>query len=564
MATDYYDSAPTDFAAEPGAALMQELQEIQERYYQLHHDHELLRSSFDTMMADFADLEDKYKTERERSQNFHKQQRALEADVLQLRTEREQLQQEADTHERAALDATTQLNLKNITITELTEQVSTLQQRLQTDRRASIASVSGQSPHSHGAGPSANPMDAVRRLREQRKQASAEATRQASIESETARLQGEASAAAAAAAEAAAAVMERETTIALLREQVRHLQDRLEEETERASAAHARMADLATPTQSEPPASLFDELQGSVAEDTHGRVAALEAELATAKEQAQRVADLEAQLESVQDENEELADRIHALLAEADAQQVLLEQQQSLATRAEHVAKTLRAQLADMTAKYKQALSDAVAAEKDWEQVHEDRERSKRENTLLRRENVELRLGPRRQLPSIPVRADGTRQPPKPALTPDVRSAVAAPPRPAVPHADPGLPAAVLRAGAAGPSVSQAAGTVQAAGAAGRRLSEQPGPAGWPGPGPTGPPRGALPAKSMSSSAMMPAGLPPGPPLNEAATAGFRRSSTVTGASLARPARLLPATPAAPAAPAEDRRDGFFGMFRRK
>eukprot|EP00048_Salpingoeca_helianthica_P011003 m.157957 g.157957 ORF g.157957 m.157957 type:complete len:99 (+) comp15168_c4_seq24:677-973(+) len=37
---------------------------------------------------------------------------------------------------------------------------------------------------------------------------------------------GEASAAAAAAAEAAAAVMERETTIALLREQVRHLQDR--------------------------------------------------------------------------------------------------------------------------------------------------------------------------------------------------------------------------------------------------------------------------------------------------------------------------------------------------
>eukprot|EP00048_Salpingoeca_helianthica_P011012 m.158268 g.158268 ORF g.158268 m.158268 type:complete len:562 (+) comp15168_c4_seq60:50-1735(+) len=561
MATDYYDSSPTDFAAEPGAALMQELQEIQERYYQLHHDHELLRSSFDTMMADFADLEDKYKTERERSQNFHKQQRALEADVLQLRTEREQLQQEADTHERAALDATTQLNIKNITITELTEQVSTLQQRLQTDRRASIASVSGQSPHSHGAGPSANPMDAVRRLREQRKQASAEATRQASIESETARLQGEASAAAAAAAEAAAAVMERETTIALLREQVRHLQDRLEEETERASAAHARMADLATPTQSEPPASLFDELQGSVAEDTHGRVVALEAELATAKEQAQRVADLEAQLESVQDENEELADRIHALLAEADAQQVLLEQQQSLATRAEHVAKTLRAQLADMTAKYKQALSDAVAAEKDWEQVHEDRERSKRENTLLRRENVELRLGPRRQLPSIPVRADGTRQPPKPALTPDVRSAVAAPPRPAVPHADPGLPAAVLRAGAAGPSVSQAAGTVQAAGAAGRRLSEQPGPAGWPGPGPTGPPRGALPAKSMSSSAMMPAGLPPGPPLNEAATAGFRRSSTVTGASLARPARLLPATPAAPA---EDRRDGFFGMFRRK
>eukprot|EP00048_Salpingoeca_helianthica_P011000 m.157874 g.157874 ORF g.157874 m.157874 type:complete len:403 (+) comp15168_c4_seq15:652-1860(+) len=328
-----------------------------------------------------------------------------------------------------------------------------------------------------------------------------------------------------------------------------------------ALTRQARMADLATPTQSEPPASLFDELQGSVAEDTHGRVVALEAELATAKEQAQRVADLEAQLESVQDENEELADRIHALLAEADAQQVLLEQQQSLATRAEHVAKTLRAQLADMTAKYKQALSDAVAAEKDWEQVHEDRERSKRENTLLRRENVELRLGPRRQLPSIPVRADGTRQPPKPALTPDVRSAVAAPPRPAVPHADPGLPAAVLRAGAAGPSVSQAAGTVQAAGAAGRRLSEQPGPAGWPGPGPTGPPRGALPAKSMSSSAMMPAGLPPGPPLNEAATAGFRRSSTVTGASLARPARLLPATPAAPA---EDRRDGFFGMFRRK
>eukprot|EP00048_Salpingoeca_helianthica_P011008 m.157785 g.157785 ORF g.157785 m.157785 type:complete len:320 (+) comp15168_c4_seq5:50-1009(+) len=312
MATDYYDSSPTDFAAEPGAALMQELQEIQERYYQLHHDHELLRSSFDTMMADFADLEDKYKTERERSQNFHKQQRALEADVLQLRTEREQLQQEADTHERAALDATTQLNIKNITITELTEQVSTLQQRLQTDRRASIASVSGQSPHSHGAGPSANPMDAVRRLREQRKQASAEATRQASIESETARLQGEASAAAAAAAEAAAAVMERETTIALLREQVRHLQDRLEEETERASAAHARMADLATPTQSEPPASLFDELQGesplfaatpkhfclpstpsptpgSVAEDTHGRVVALEAELATAKEQVRVV-----------------------------------------------------------------------------------------------------------------------------------------------------------------------------------------------------------------------------------------------------------------------------------
>eukprot|EP00048_Salpingoeca_helianthica_P011002 m.157934 g.157934 ORF g.157934 m.157934 type:complete len:161 (+) comp15168_c4_seq21:652-1134(+) len=79
-----------------------------------------------------------------------------------------------------------------------------------------------------------------------------------------------------------------------------------------ALTRQARMADLATPTQSEPPASLFDELQGesplfaatpkhfclpstpsptpgSVAEDTHGRVVALEAELATAKEQVRVV-----------------------------------------------------------------------------------------------------------------------------------------------------------------------------------------------------------------------------------------------------------------------------------
>jgi hypothetical protein len=72
MATDVFDSSPTESTCDArSGAVAEELHEIQERYYQLHHDHELLRSSFDSMMADFADLEEKYKVERERSQAFH-------------------------------------------------------------------------------------------------------------------------------------------------------------------------------------------------------------------------------------------------------------------------------------------------------------------------------------------------------------------------------------------------------------------------------------------------------------------------------------------------------------